>query len=166
MKTKIYNYDRLAQEEINEQIIRVKALIINSHNEILLGTSFGTPQFPGGHKKDNETLEKALKREIKEETGITLRGKYEPYYSIKYFLKDYPDKKKNTSIEIYYYIIHTDTKYDLSKISLDPEEKKGNFTLMYLPLNYLPKYLKQNIKNNPINKIINREMLLALKNMR
>ena len=163
MKTKIYNYDNLAEEEMHETVTRVKALMINKHDEILLGTSFGTPQFPGGHVEENETLEKALKREVKEETGITLRGKYEPFLVIKYFLKDYQTKGNNRCVEIYYFKINTDQKYDLSKTKLDKYEKEGDFKLIYLPVNYVSKYLKITEKNNEINKIINREMNIALK---
>ena len=90
MKIKYFNYRKLAEEEINDRVIRVKALMLNDSNEILIGEAFGTIQFPGGHIKENEDLVKALKREVKEETGITLKGNYEPYYGIKYFLKDFP----------------------------------------------------------------------------
>ena len=50
-------------------------------------------------------------------------------------------------------------------MNLDEYEQNGNFKLIYLPLDYVRKYLKINEKNNKINKIINREMNLALKNM-
>lgn len=39
MKQTIYNYDYLTLEDITEVSIRVKALIINSTKEILLGKS-------------------------------------------------------------------------------------------------------------------------------
>ena len=165
MKVKYFNYDKLAEEEIHDKVIRVKGLIINSKKEILIGEAFGIPQYPGGHLEGKETLEKALKREIKEETGITLKGKYEPFYVIKYFIKNYPKKGHNRALEIYYFKINTDEAYNVKKAKLDKQERKGNFSLTYIPLNSLPKYLKLNKKKNPINKIINREMLLAYKNM-
>ncbi len=166
MKIKYFNYDKLAEEEMHDKVIRVKGLIINSRNEILLGEAFNTIQYPGGHLEGEESLEKALKREIKEETGITLKGKYEPFFAIKYFMKDYPKKGHNRALEIYYFKINTDIVYDLKKTKLDNQEQKGNFKLIYIPLEYLPKYLKLNEKRNPINKIVNREMLLAYKNLK
>ena len=165
MKTKIFNYDNLSISDIDDHIIRVKAIMLNSKREVLFASSFGTIQFPGGHVEENETLEQALKREVKEETGITLRGKYEPFLVIKYFLKDYPVKGHNRSLEIYYFKIYTEEKYDLNKLYLDDQERNGNFKLQYIPLKKVKKYLKQNIKNNPINKLVNREIKLALKNM-
>ena len=166
MKTKIFNYDNLTESEIDDHIIRVKAIMLNSNKEILFATSFGTIQFPGGHLEEKETLNEALIREVKEETGITLKGDYQPFYAIKYFLKDYPIKGHNRSIEIYYFQINTDEHYNLKKLYLDDQERSGNFNLQYIALKKVNKYLKQNLKNNQINKIVNREIKLALKHMR
>ena len=67
MKIKIVNYDHIKKKDINDRIIRVKALIINSKKEILLAKAYTTIQFPGGHLEENESLNEALKRELKEE---------------------------------------------------------------------------------------------------
>ncbi len=163
MKEKIFNYNKLNMTDITSQIIRVKALILNSRNEILLGEAFNTVQFPGGHLEENETLEEALKREILEETGIILDNIGRPFLNIKHILKDYPLTKENCSVEIYYYYIKTDEPFHLDKLNLDKEEKYGNFKLYYLDINKLKKYLNTRIKDNPVNKIITKEMLLALK---
>ena len=90
MKIKIVNYDHIKKKDINDRIIRVKALIINSKKEILLAKAYTTIQFPGGHLEENESLNEALKREVLEETGIILNREYEPFFALKYFLKDYP----------------------------------------------------------------------------
>ena len=66
------NKDNIQDSEINETVIRVKALIINSNNCILLGHSHCEYQFPGGHVLENEGLLYALKRELKEELGIEI----------------------------------------------------------------------------------------------
>ena len=62
------------EEDVTEIVKRVKALIINSNNEILLAYSNNCYQFPGGHVEDGETLIDAVNREIKEETGIVLNN--------------------------------------------------------------------------------------------
>ena len=83
MKTIIHNKDNLKQEDINLKIYRSRAVIINSNNEILLGYLGGTYQFPGGHLEGNETIEECLVREVKEETGIDITGKFsKPFYKI------------------------------------------------------------------------------------
>ncbi len=48
MKEVLYNYNNLTLEDIDETVTRTKGLIINSNNEITLGYSNKTYQFPGG----------------------------------------------------------------------------------------------------------------------
>lgn len=163
MKTKIINYDHIKEESINDKIIRVKGLIINSKKEILLAEAYTTIQFPGGHLEKGETLQEGLKREILEETGIILNQDYEPFFCLKYFLKDYPVKGNNRSIEIYYFYIYTDKIYNLDNIYLDDQEKNGNFNLNYIKLKNIKKYLRENPGNLAINKIVANEMLTAIK---
>ena len=90
----------------------------------------------------------------------------EPYFGIKHYLKDYPVIGNNRSVEIYYFLIKTNQKYDLNNIKLDDQERNGEFKLYYLPLKEINRHLKENESNNPINKVINKEMLLALKFLR
>ena len=163
MKTKIINYDHIKEEDINDKVIRVKALLINSQKEILLATAYTTIQFPGGHLEAGESLNDGLKREVLEETGIILNKKYEPFFCLKYFLKDYPVKGNNRSIEIYYYYILTDEVYNLENVRLDDQERDGDFTLNYVKLKDLKKYLKKHPGNLEINKIVASEMLQAVK---
>lgn len=163
MKTKIINYDHIKEEDISDKVIRVKALLINSKKEILLASAYTTIQFPGGHLEVGETLNEGLKREVLEETGIVLNGEYTPFFCLKYFLKDYPVKRNNRSIEIYYYYIFTDEPYNLENIYLDDQERNGEFNLNYVKLKDLKKYLKKNPGNLEINKIVTNEMLQAIK---
>ena len=48
MKIFIDNKDDLTMNDITDETVRVKALIVNDNKEILLGYSFGAYQFPGG----------------------------------------------------------------------------------------------------------------------
>jgi len=49
MKELVFNHDNLTKSDIDEIIIRIKCIIINSPNEVMLGYSDNTYQFPGGH---------------------------------------------------------------------------------------------------------------------
>ena len=136
MKEPIYNYDYLTLEDITEVSIRVKALIINSTKEILLGKSDISYQFPGGHLEDNENLIEALKREVLEETGIEISDEEidRPFYKVTHLNKDYPVKGINRKSEIYYYVVKTDKEVDLSKVKLTKNEVKNNYRLEKIPL--------------------------------
>ena len=107
MKEILYNYDNLKLEDIDEVVTRTKGLIINSNNEITLGYSHKTYQFPGGHLEDGESLEECLLREIEEETGIEIKdAKLKPFEKITYYSKNYHGSGKNRKNDIYYYIIN------------------------------------------------------------
>ena len=56
MKQIITNKYNLTDSDMTEIVKRVKILIINSKNEILLAYSHNDYQFPGGHVEENETL--------------------------------------------------------------------------------------------------------------
>ena len=164
MKEIIYNYDNLNNDEIDEIVVRTKGLIINCKDEIMLGYSDKTYQFPGGHLEENETLLECLKREIREETGIELKDyNLKPFVKITHLTKNYRKTGKNRKNEIYYYIIKTDKLYDKNNTNLDEGEIKGNYKIVSIPLKNVEKVLLESIQDNPINKIIVKEMLNILK---
>ncbi len=163
MKEVIYNKQKLTDKDIDETVTRLKALIINSKNEILLGYAHKTYQFPGGHLEKNETLEEGLKREVQEETGIIIKEEnLKPFEKITYYTSNYRNTGLNRKNEIYYYVIKTDEKVNINNMSLDEWEKEGNYTIKQIPLNKIEKVLKNSIKDNSINEIIVEEMLEVL----
>ncbi|MBQ6546689.1 MAG: NUDIX hydrolase [Bacilli bacterium] len=163
MKNIIYNKEKLTEKEIDETVIRVKALIINSKDEILLGYAYKTYQFPGGHLEGKETLEEALKREVREETGIEIDNKnIQPFEKITYYSSNYRDTGLNRKNEIYYYLIKTDEKPNYNNLNLDEREIKGNYELKYISIENIEKVLINSIPDRSINKIIVEEMMEVL----
>ncbi len=162
MKEIFYNNDNLKESDIDKTVIRVKALIINSNNEILLGYSDNTYQFPGGHLNESEELLTGLFREVKEETGIVLTGDYKPFMKISYYSKNYRDTLENRENIIYYYAIKTDELYNLDNTNYDSYEIEHNYSLLYVKLNEIKKLLIDSIPDNKINETIVNEMLLVL----
>lgn len=164
MEQIIVNKDCIQEKEITETVKRVKAIIINSKNEILLGYSHNDYQFLGGHVEDGENLIETLNREISEESGINLNldGAF-PIILRKAYYKDYPQIGKNRKNEIYYYIIKTDKLPNLELINLTDDEKDGNFKLEYIKLDDIEEVIiKNGDKNGDLHGIAN-EMLEVIK---
>ena len=163
MKEIIYNYDYLTEEEITEVVIRTKALIINKDN-IYIGNESGVFQFPGGHLEENETFDDCLKREILEETGIEIEDKEikRPFLKVVYMNKDWPEKGKNRQAEIYYYIIETNKKPNMKKVNYTERELENNYKVETFPLKNVIQIIKDNIPNNEKNKVISRDMIIAI----
>ena len=162
MKVIFINKDNLKEEEIDEEVVRVKGLLINSNNEILLGYSHNCYQFPGGHKEDKETLSEVLQREIKEETGIELEIENKAFLCIKYYTKNYFNSGKNRCNKIYYIEVETDEKPDLTKTNYTKEELEGNYELRYHKLTEVKQVLLDNCDKHSISKTIANEMIMAL----
>lgn len=160
MKEIITNRNNLKEEDITEIVKRVKILIINSKNEILLGYSHHNYQFPGGHVEKNENLWQTVLREVKEETGIELKcTPVEPFAEAIGYYKDWPEEGKNRKIEIYYYEILTDEIPNLENTNYTENEKDGGFELKYISLNDVENELKDNAEKFGDKRGIVREML-------
>ena len=72
MKEIIINDKNLVKEDIEQEVTRVKGLILNSKGKILIAHNNNTYQFPGGHTHEGESLDECIIREIKEEIGIDI----------------------------------------------------------------------------------------------
>ena len=136
MEKIIINDYNLSEKDMTEIVTRVKVLLINSKNEILLGYSHNEYQCPGGHVEKGESLTDAVNREIEEETGIKLNlNQINPFACSLGYYKDWPSIGNNRKIEIYYYEIKTDEKPDLDNTKYTTSEKNGNFELRYININ-------------------------------
>ncbi len=154
------NPDNLTKEQIDKTAVRAKALIINDREEIVLGFSLGTYQFPGGHLSNGEDACGCLKREVLEETGIEIKeDNLKPFASITNYVKNYRDSGLNRENVIYYYLIRTNDEPDLSRMDHDELEQLGNFQVVKVPLNEINELLIKSIPYNTINEIIVDEML-------
>lgn len=163
MKKIVYNKDNLKEREINREVIRIKVIIENSDNQILLCFSSNNYHLPGGHLEDGESFDECLVREIKEETGICLPLKSRnPFLSIKYMNRNYPKEGINSKTIAYYYSINCDSKPDLNKVNLTDSEKEGNFVLKYVNRDNILKELENSLENSTIRGVV-RDTIEAVK---
>ena len=160
MKEIINNKDNIQENEVTDLVKKVKVLLFNSNNEILLAHQYNGYEFPGGTHEEGEELKDTVKREIIEETGIKLdTSKLLPFAcSISYY-KDWPAKGRNKKIEIYYYEVKTNEKPNLDNINLTEKEKNGDFKLQYIVFDELEKLIKSTIELTNDPRGIGREML-------
>lgn len=163
MKYFIHNEDNLADKDIDEVVVRVKALLVNSNDELLMGYAHNIYQFPGGHVENGEDMLLALQREIKEETGISLKlQNIKPFAcNIRYF-KDYRQTGENRKNYIYYYEIKTDLNPDLSRTNYTADEADGKFELRYVKIDDIEYVINDNVRKNANPLGIANEMLELL----
>lgn len=160
MKKIITNINNLKEEDVTNLTRKVKILLINSKNEIMLGYSHNEYQFPGGTQEPNEPLINTVNREIEEETGIKLNlTQLEAFACSIGYYKDWPSEGRNKKVEIYYYEVKTDEKPNLDNLNLTEKEKQGNFELRYISLNKIEEELINNVNKYGDPHGIAKEML-------
>ena len=163
MKELIFNDENVKDMEINAVVTRVKVLMINSENKVLLGYCDGIYQFPGGHVEDGEALNVAVRREVKEETGIELDTiNMTPFYCIKHYKRKYDGTNICALSQLYYFLVKTDAKINMENIKYTEREKRGVYRLEYVPIENLKETVKSNIPNNIHNSTIVKEMLAVI----
>ena len=162
MKQIFINEDDLLEEELEGTVIRVKAMLINSKNEILLAHNNGTYQFPGGHKEDDESMEDTLIREVKEETGIDVDLEMGPFMQIVTYDSNYFGTGKKMCSKIYYYIINTDEVPNYQETHYDELECQTDFNLLYTDVLGVCKFLDDAVLEGTMDPNICREMKLVI----
>lgn len=161
-----YNPNNLEEKDVEEYEEKVRLLIKNDKDEILVANYGGAYLLPGGKVDDNEFVMEALKREINEEVGLDIEESLISLVTtFNYYQKNYPKrngKVLNRKIITHYY--KTNMNIDLSKYErkLTEKEIKGNFKLQWIKEKNLENIIINNDKENPRVSFISNELLKVL----
>ena len=167
MKEIVFNNNNLKENEIDKIVRKVRAIIINNKNDKILIVNYaGLFMLPGGKVDNNESKIDALKREIKEESGIEITNQdLEPYLVINSYDRNYNMREYgiiNRLTQTYFYIIHTDQEIDVTKKKLTKNEIEMNHTISFEHLETIEYLIRINNSNNPKINQFDREILTAL----
>ena len=158
----IINDDNLQVNEIVEFNSKVRAVLIDEKNRVLIARYDNVLLFPGGSIDDGENIDNAIIRELKEETG-TIYEKSDLSFLTKmdFFQKNYVKRNgkiQNRLISTYYFLgAYKPIKLQLQ--CLTEKEKKDGFKLELVPLEQLEKLVLKNQNDNPRNIYFQREIL-------
>lgn len=163
MKELIINKDNLNDDDVKEVVTRVKAIMINDNDEILLAYCDDDYQFPGGHLKDGENVYDGLIREVKEETGIEAKkDDFYPFIKIKHYSKNYFRTNENRLNIMIYFVYKKSTVINNDNINISDYERKNEFKLCFVKLSEVEEILIDHVKKFPRFRYIAYEMLPVL----
>ena len=160
-----YNDDDLKDNEIDEVVTRVKAFIVSSKNNMIVGYTDEGFQLIEGYVQGNQDLNTALANIIYNECGIALdaKDKIEPFYEIRYYNRDYKGSGINRLSDLIYFVVNTDKLPNYKKLKLTPREIAERMPLEVVRRSLFGKDLRQYIEKeqNPLNKVKAKELLMA-----
>lgn len=160
-----YNDDDLKDNELDEVVTRVKAFIVSSKNNMIVGYTNDGFQLIGGDVGDTEDLKVALTRIIYNECGIALdsKDKIEPFYEVRYYNRDYKGSGLNRLSDLIYFVVNTDKLPNYKKLKLSAREMAERMPLEIVRKTLFGKDLREYIEkeSNLLNKIKAKELLIA-----
>ena len=170
MKTIIINETKLHDDDIQKFGNKVRAVLL-SDNKILVSHYGGVILLPGGSIDKGETVDVAIIRELKEETGIVYDiDSLKELLLLEYYQPNYPtrrDEVVNRLIRTRFYLAQY-RGVDLKSINRTENEVKDNFHLDLIELDEFASLINES-SDNPRKKYFdreNQEVLKVLKKVR
>jgi len=160
-----YNDDDLKDNEIDEVVTRVRAFVVSSKNDMIVGFNEEGYQLLGGYVQAGADLLNSLCDLIYQDTGIVLDSKdsVEPFYEVRYYNRDYKGSGINRLSDLIYFVVKTDKLPNLKKLKLSDRELAQKLPLESVRRSLFGKELREYIEKeqNQINKIKAKELLMA-----
>lgn len=168
----IINDDNLNINEVQEFSIKVRAILIDENNQMLIANYGNVILLPGGKVDNGETYYTAVIRELREEIGLEYsREELNYLVTLNYYQKNYPKREgtfQNRLVQTHYFVgQYKGIKKEEQKLT--EKEQKFNFRLELISLEDLENIILSNENSNPRNIYFQRELLTILacyKNMK
>lgn len=161
----VINDDNLQINEVQEINTKVRAILVDDNNKILIANYGHVILLPGGKVDEGETVSGAITRELTEELGQNYNSdELEFFRTLNYYQKNYPKRDgtfQNRLIKTHYFIgKYKDVKSNLQKLT--EKEIKDKFTLELVLIDDLENMILNNENNNPRNRYFQTELLTIL----
>ena len=165
-----YNDDNLRDDEIDEVSLRVKAFIISSKNNVLIGRDDEGYKLLETSVAPDEDIIVKLKNAIYLETGIALDAKdsLEPFYDVRYYNKDYKGTGINRLSDTIYFLIKSDKLPNYKKLRLTAEEMLKKLPIEIIRRSQFARVLTEYVETeqNVLYKTKTKEILLAFEKLK
>ena len=159
MESIIINDDELKDQDIKMISNKVRGILVEN-NKLLVANYGGVYLLPGGTIEYGESRERAIIRELKEETGVSYRGiDLKNILSLIYYQKDYPIKRNkpiNRLLITDYYIAEY-KGYDLLNTNRTSKEIRDGFNLKLIDYDEIDNLINE-VSNNPRKVFFDREL--------
>lgn len=161
----VINEDKLQFDEVKEFSSKVRAILVDENNRILIANYGNVILLPGGKIDNGETVSESITRELNEELGQDYNANELDFFiTLNHYQKDYPKRDgifQNRLVRTYYFVgSYKGIKKDSRKLTA--KEQKGNFRLELVSLEDLENMILKNVNDNPRNIYFQKELLTIL----
>ena len=163
----ILNEDNIKFEEVNQIREKVRAILIDENDQVLIANYGDVFLLPGGYPEDSERYIDAIIRELKEETGIIYNYDELSYYGlIEHYQKDYPSRNGRISNKLVntYYFVGDYKGFSKKDQLLTLREYIDNLSFIMVPLENIETLIYDHISDNPRSEFFDAELYVIMQN--